>query len=306
MPLPSLLLHKGWASVADQRTKASLSYCGREVRKYDYDRYLSSLFLDSDKREALFALYAFHQEVSKTADVVSETITGMIRLQWWRESIEGLYEEPPIVRKHAVVEALNQAVACYHLPMKRFQSLITVREVDLDQDPHPNLAALENYCLESSGYLFELVGRVCFDGQRPTGEQIQALQNLGVAWALVGLVRSAAHFARQRKSIFPSSVMQKHGVRESDLFELRSRLEIQKATQELCKRAEETMAKALTAQKSFPVGSAFVALLNIKHLKLYLKRLEAVSHDPFALSRSEAFKGASLWKLTWALISKRL
>ena len=65
----------------------TLSYCAQEVRRHDRARYLSSLFAPDERREDLFALYAFNLEVAKTAEVVSEPMLGQIRLQWWREAI---------------------------------------------------------------------------------------------------------------------------------------------------------------------------------------------------------------------------
>ena len=68
-------------------SEAALSYCGQEVRKYDKDRFLTALFAPADRREALFALYAFNLEIAKTREVVTEPVLGQIRLQWWYDAI---------------------------------------------------------------------------------------------------------------------------------------------------------------------------------------------------------------------------
>ena len=60
---------------------STLSYCAEEVRLGDRDRFLMTLFAPSEHREALFALYAFNIEISKTREVVSEAMLGAIRLQ---------------------------------------------------------------------------------------------------------------------------------------------------------------------------------------------------------------------------------
>ena len=51
----------------------TLSYCGEMVRKHDPDRFLLSLFMKPDRREALWALYAFNHEIARTREVVTET-----------------------------------------------------------------------------------------------------------------------------------------------------------------------------------------------------------------------------------------
>ena len=48
------------------KAATDLSYCGREVRKYDNDHFLAGLFTPADRREATFALYAFNLEIAKT------------------------------------------------------------------------------------------------------------------------------------------------------------------------------------------------------------------------------------------------
>src|SRR3546814_5074662 len=95
------------------------------------DRYLASLFAPEAQREDLFALYAFNYEVAKTAEVVSEPMIGQIRLQWWRESLAGIYEGR--ARQHEVVQPLARAVAARALPRALLETIIDAREFDLDQ-----------------------------------------------------------------------------------------------------------------------------------------------------------------------------
>ena len=51
-----------------------LSHCADYVRRHDRDRFLCTLFAAPEKRESLFTLYAFNQEVSKTREMVSEVM----------------------------------------------------------------------------------------------------------------------------------------------------------------------------------------------------------------------------------------
>jgi len=92
---------------------AALSYCGQEVRKYDNDRFLTCLFAPADRREALFALYAFNLEIAKTREVVTEPILGQIRLQWWHDSIGEVYEGGG--RRHEVLQPLADAIRRFDL-----------------------------------------------------------------------------------------------------------------------------------------------------------------------------------------------
>ena len=85
------------------------------------------LFAPADRREALWALYAFNHEVAKTREVVTETRLGLIRLQWWKDAVLGIFNgQKPL--KHQVVEPLAEAIAKYSLPREPFETLMSARD----------------------------------------------------------------------------------------------------------------------------------------------------------------------------------
>ena len=57
-----------------------------------------------EKRDALLTLYAFNHELARAREVVSEPPLALIRLQWWREVVEGAR------RRHEVAEPLPAAI----------------------------------------------------------------------------------------------------------------------------------------------------------------------------------------------------
>src|SRR3546814_19486271 len=114
-----------WSS--DVCSSDLLSPCGALVERHDPDRYLASLFAPEAQREDLFALYAFNYEVAKTAAVVSEPMIGQIRLQWWRESLAGIYAGR--ARQHEVVQPLARAVPARALPSALLETTINPKSV---------------------------------------------------------------------------------------------------------------------------------------------------------------------------------
>src|SRR5947208_3175404 len=68
------------------------SSCMDTVRRYDRDRFLLGLTVPAKRRAALWALFAFNHEIAKTREVVSEPTLGLIRLQWWRDALDQLYQ----------------------------------------------------------------------------------------------------------------------------------------------------------------------------------------------------------------------
>lgn len=59
------------------------------ARSYAYDAYLAATLAPSADREDLITLAAYFGEIARVALEVSEPALGEIRLQWWREAMEG-------------------------------------------------------------------------------------------------------------------------------------------------------------------------------------------------------------------------
>ena len=68
---------------------STLSRVGELVRTHDPDRFFTTLFAPVTARPALWALYAFNHEIARAKETVREPMMAMIRLQWWREVVEG-------------------------------------------------------------------------------------------------------------------------------------------------------------------------------------------------------------------------
>lgn len=269
-----------------------LSPAGALVERHDRDRYLASLFAPEGERERLFALYAFNHEVAKTAEVVSEPMIGQIRLQWWRESLEGIYTGTP--RRHEVVEPLAQAIEAKGLPRDLFETIVDTRERDLDPAPPESLEALRLYAEGSSTALLRLALRIL--GAEDVASRAAA-EALGPAWAYLGLLRALPLHARQKRCYLPADVLAETGVDLRDLFELRSTPAISAACRVLLDRAEAHLAAAREPAAQVP-RRALPALLPARLGDLYLKQLRGAGGDPFATAAQAPAPGR-VWRLAW-------
>src|SRR4029453_13461860 len=68
---------------------SNFAHCEALVREADPDRYWASLFSPAEKRPHLCALYAFNFEIARVRESVREALVGEIRLQWWRDALQG-------------------------------------------------------------------------------------------------------------------------------------------------------------------------------------------------------------------------
>lgn len=271
---------------------SDLSACGALVERHDRDRYLSCLFAPEAEREQLFALYAFNHEVAKTAEVVSEPMLGRIRLQWWRESLEGIYAGSP--RQHEVVEPLACSVEAKGLPRSLLEKVIDAREFDLEAEPPEDLDALRAYAEGTSTALLRLALLVLEAEDEASRE---AIEHLGPAWAYLGLLRALPLHARQKRSYLPSDLCADAGVDLQEVFELRSSPALRRVTGVLMDAAGQNLAAARRPARDVS-RKALPALLLARLADLYLKRLRKAGGDPFAAAAQAPAPGR-VWRLAW-------
>ncbi len=151
----------------------TLSRVGEIVRRHDPDRFYTSLFAPADRREALWALYALNHELARARETVREPMMAMIRLQWWREVVEGAR------RRHEVAEPLRDAIDAGLLPEADLLAMIEGREADppeTDQD-------WTDYVDASAGALAQAAGRAL-------GADAPAIRAAGAAYGAAGIQRN--------------------------------------------------------------------------------------------------------------------
>jgi phytoene synthase len=254
----------------------NLSPCAAELRRHDPDRFLTALFAAEERRDFLFALYAFNLEVARVREAVSEPMIGRIRLQWWREAIGGIFDGKP--RRHYVVDPLAEAVGRFGLSRSPFDRLIDARETDLEAEGPNTLATLRDYAEGSSAALVELALELLCDGG-PATPLRESGRHVGVAWALTGLLRAVPFHAQARRLYLPADLMRAAGVKRGELFEMRSPPALRAVVRQVADEARRELAEARSAPR--PPRSALPALLPGTLAGLYLRRLAAADHDPF-------------------------
>ncbi len=281
--------------------ESELSYCALQVRRHDHDRFLTCLFAPAERRQALFALYAFNLEVARTAEVVSEAMLGEIRLQWWRDSLDQIYAGTP--RRHEVIEPLAAAIGRHGLPREPFDRLLEARSFDLEPDPPESLAALEAYAAATSASLLELALGVLSDKPESNGEAARVVRHLGVAWAFTGLARAVPYHARQKRLYLPRDLSDSAGLEVGELFELRASPALTSVLAQLAARAADHLTQASRARSALPRTARSLLLLGTM-ARRHLARLAAAGHDPFQESVQTRPAGAA-WRLLLASIFGR-
>lgn len=159
------------------------------LRRVDQDRYFATLFAPPARREALALLYLFNNELARAREVASTQTMALIRLQWWREVVEGQ------AKSHEVATPLLQALNAGVLPREALLALITAREVEAEGEI-ADFPAFLAYARATGGKLARTAGRLL-------GIDSPEIEDLGTAYAIAGILRAAPFLARQERCLLP-------------------------------------------------------------------------------------------------------
>src|SRR4051812_12161243 len=254
---------------------SNFAHCEALVREADPDRYWASLFAPADKRPHLHALYAFNFEIARVRDAVREAMVGEIRLQWWRDALQG--ETRGDVRANPVAAALDDTIVKFRLPRHALVTLIDARIFDLYDDPMPSLNDLEGYCGETSSSLIQLASIVLMDGADPGSAD--AAGHAGVAYAMTGLLRAFPWHARQGQVFVPAQIFNRHGVSRDDVVSGRSGPGLAAALAEIREIAREHLRRTRALRATVPekLAPAFLPLALVAPSPA---RMERPAYDP--------------------------
>jgi len=224
----------------------------KQLKSVDPDRLRAAVFADTAGRERLQLLYAFHYELAKVPELVSEPMIGQIRYQWWRDAIAEIYEGKP-VRQHEIATPLAKVLTEYDVPRFWLDRLIDGRERDLDPRPFINLEEAKDYCRQTSGVLMQIAVKLL------GGEPDEAVLAAGEAWGLTGLARAYGYYQKGMLS--------------------------EVAYKDICKAAQESRNIAAKGLKALS-NSAFPAVAYAALVPKFISRLTHSKHDPVTMTIS--------------------
>jgi phytoene synthase len=253
----------------------ALSYCGEQVRRHDNDRFLCALFAPPAEREALWSIYAFNLELARIRESVSQPLLGHIRLRWWMDTLDAIYDRRP--PNHQVALALGETIQHFHVDRCHLDRVIGGRATDLEDSAPPTMGALIEYAAATSGSL----SIAALDVLAVTGDQTrEAAREVGIAWALVGLMRAVPFHARSRRIYLPADLNRRAGLDASELFDRGATAGVREVVEHILKEAAEYLQRARDRGHQ-NTARALPVLLPATLADFYLVRLKRARYDPF-------------------------
>jgi len=261
-------------------------HCEALVLASDKDRYLATLFAPAGKRGPLFALYAFNTAIENVRERAREPMPGEIRLQWWRDVLNG--ERASEAAANPVAAAVTDTVARFALPKQRLLDLIEAHAFDLYDDPMPTFAALEGYARQTSAVTFDLAALICGAGAA------HAAERAGIAYGITTLLRAFALNASRRQMYVPIEFLE-GGTTSEEIFAGQTSPWLVNALGMMRTRAKVHFETFEALLPQLPVAT-MPAFLPAALVPSYLSVMEQPDYDPFRSDPS-----VPQWRRQWVL-----
>lgn len=168
--------------------------------------------LPRERREAIFAVYAYCREVDDVADGPEPDSVKQAELARWHEEIERLYAGHPT---HPVTQALVEPIRRFGLPKEEFLAILT----GMERDAHggiiaPTNEALRSYCRQVAGAVGMLAMPI-FGADDPRADpatNAEIATTLGEALQLTNILRDLGDDAARGRLYLPEDLLESAGV----------------------------------------------------------------------------------------------
>jgi 15-cis-phytoene synthase len=234
------------------------------VRTSAWDRYISTLFAPAEKRDALFALYAFDAEVARIALLVHDPLPGEIRLQWWRDVANGTRDAE--AQGHPVATTLLQTIKDHNLPRSAFDTYCDARIFDFYHDAMPDQTALEAYLGATHSAFIQLA---CLIVDKDAARQAaDASGHAGVALGTAAIIQQLPRTRSRSQCYVPADILNACGLDSDAFIKGDNKSAIKNAIDALCELGLSHVTKWQAAAKALPpsLKSVFLPIYNARRI----------------------------------------
>ncbi len=278
-----------------------MQYCSLEsgegyriTKESNTNFYYSFLFLPSEKRKALYSIYALCRCLDDVADNTNNKLEASESLLRWTEEINSLYTGIP---SHAVTIELKPYIERYRIPQKYFLELIKGVEMDLTINRYSSFDELHKYCYRVAS----VVGLICSEvfGYK-NAETLGYAVDLGIAMQLTNILRDIKSDADRGRIYLPSEDLKKYNYTETELLSSHyseafvdlMKFEAQRAWS-YYKRAEQTLPRE--DRKTMAAGEIMRAIYSRILSKIEASNFNVYSNPPQLSKLQKIYIAFSTW-----------
>jgi phytoene synthase len=263
-------------------------YCEQKTARSGSSFYYSFLFLPTEQRRAIMALYAFCREVDDVVDECTEPTLAQTTLHWWREEIARLYAGTP---QHPVTRALQAPIARFGLVQEHFQEIIDGMAMDLALTRYASFKELSLYCYRVASVVGLMAAAIFGYEDRRT---LKYAHDLGMAFQLTNILRDVGEDAARGRIYLPADEMERFGVHTDDVLQRRMTDGMQALLQYQAARARSYYDKAFA---HLPAADRYRQRSGLIMAAIYLSTLDAIEQQGFPVLQRRV--RLSPWRKLW-------
>jgi presqualene diphosphate synthase len=206
--------------------------------------YSAMRMLPRQRRDAMFAVYAFCRVIDDIADGDDAPAAKLAALAAWRAEVAAIFAGTP---SRPIARNLVAAVAHYRLRQQDFLALIDGMEMDAREDiVAPSHATLDQYCDRVASAVGRLSVRI-FGDDSPDADRVA--HALGHALQLTNILRDLAEDAMRGRLYLPRELLRRHGVTLGSPAAMLAQPAIADVCEEIADIAERRYAEAWGSMK---------------------------------------------------------
>ncbi|MEO0543961.1 MAG: phytoene/squalene synthase family protein [Pseudomonadota bacterium] len=177
------------------------------LKATDPVRYAAVLYMPEEKRLAVASLWLFQTQIERIRDLVSEPLPGEIRLQWWRDVLDGVRDGE--ARQNPLAAALIETVDTNGLSRDRIGAYLETMVFDLYDDPMPDIGQFEGHMGETHSVFFQMVCQILLGEPLQNGD---AAGHAGVAYGVSQCLLSLAKHRSRGQIYLPAELFANNSV----------------------------------------------------------------------------------------------
>ena len=255
--------------------------------------YFASLFLQKDKRNACYAVYAFCRYVDDIIDNAPEGTLhdkSIVLIDEWRAAIRSVYQEDSSqLFNHStelVMCAWADTLSRYKIPMNLPEELIEGVLMDTYCDRFQTFDDLYTYCYKVAS----VVGLMTSEIFRYSDKQaLQHAIDLGIAMQLTNICRDISEDIDRNRIYIPLDELQSFGISEEDFLDKKFSDNFQAMMKFQVQRAN---AYYDSADKGIPMlehDSRLTVQLMSTNYRRILNKISSMNYNPFLKRASLSF-----------------
>ena len=182
-----------------------------QVRAAGTSFYWAMRLLPQERREAMFAIYAYCRVIDDIADSDDPPAKKRAELAEWRAEVDRIFTGTPCL---PLARVLARTAARYELHRADFLQLIDGMEMDAGEAIRaPSLAELDLYCDRVASAVGRLSVRIFGDDGADADRVAYAL---GRALQLTNILRDLVEDAARGRLYLPRELLARHGIKSTE------------------------------------------------------------------------------------------